>query len=186
MIATQIIKKITQMSLFLGFALFFCAMALAAEQSVKKADAVEPAAKPQASKEASTNKETTEEKIVTVAKEIEGKVSGISANFIAIAYGESKEASLEMAFDLNKDVKVNHKKSLSEIGMGDTVKVDYDEVTRTRDDGKKISKRVAKIISFLRKAEKIPEAIEPEVSPDPGEQSGGEALSLPIKGARQE
>lgn len=127
----------------------------------------------------------TEEKTVTVTKDIEGKVSGISANFIAVVYGENKEASLEMAFDLNKNVKVGHKKSLSEIGMGDTVKVDYDEITKTRDDGKKISRRVARMVTFLRKAEKIPEIAEPEAALD-SQETGEEISPLPIKGIRQE
>lgn len=177
---------LVSIGLFMILALGLSTAALAQEQNIKKTDEIKPAAKPQATKEAPVKKEATEERTVSVPKEIEGKVSGISPNFIAIAYGESKQASLEMAFDLNKNVKVNHKKSLSEIAMGDTVKVDYDEITRTRDDGKKISRRAAKMVTFLRKAEKIPEAAEPEVSSDIEEQSAEESLSLPIKGVRQE
>jgi len=138
---------------------------------------------------AQTQPVKAEEKTVTEAKEVEGVVSGISGSFIAIVYGENKEASLEMAFDLNKNVKVGHKKSLSEIGMGDTVKIDYDQITKTRDDGKKISWRVARMVSFLRKADKKPELTESasdvdngEVAPEPEEES----LPLPIKGIRQE
>jgi hypothetical protein len=140
---------------------------------------------------AEETKEVKKEKEEVVKKEVMGEVSGISPNFIAIVYGQNqeKQSSLEMAFDLNKDVVVTHKKSLSEIGMGDTVKVDYDQITKTKDDGTKISRRLARMVTFLRKAAKKPELTESaspadsgEVAPEPDEES----LPLPIKGIKQE
>lgn len=100
-----------------------------------------------------------QEKEEIARKSVAGEVSGLAPNFIAVLYGQSQEsqAALEMAFDLDKDVKIEHRKSLKEINMGDTVEVAYLEITKTREDGRKISRRVAKVITFVRASEKQPE-----------------------------
>lgn len=96
----------------------------------------------------------TEEKVTIVKKSVTGEVTGIMANFIGVSSGEKSAtgAPREFAFNLNKDVKLEHKKSLNQIGVGDTVRIDYDEVTTEKPDGNKSSKRVVKAISFIRPA----------------------------------
>ena len=106
----------------------------------------------------------------TVAKEFTGMVSGISAGFIAVDGGVSAEskAALEMAFNLDKDVKVVHKKNLSEIVLGDTVTIHYNETTQTSAEGRTMrSTRVREIVF---------------VAPAPKELSSQEEQNLPQAG----
>lgn len=98
------------------------------------------------------------EKIVKVTKEITGEVAGISNNFIAVDYAiDFKEgAALEMAFNIGKDIKIEYKKSLSEIGVGDTVAVIYEEITTKDKEGKiKKTERLPKVIKFISKAKPV-------------------------------
>jgi hypothetical protein len=100
------------------------------------------------------------EKEVVVAMEVSGTVSGLTPNFIAVIYGrnEAEKVSLEMAFSLDKDVRIAHKNSIQEIGLGDEVRITYDEVTRINAEGKIIArKRVAKEVAFVRQAQKVQE-----------------------------
>jgi hypothetical protein len=104
--------------------------------------------------EAKPEEETTE----AVSKQISGEVSGISNNFIAVVYGQDEKTSYEMALNIGKDIKLEHMKSLKEIGVGDKVKVTYDAVYKVDKEGKKrLIKNEPKIISFISKAPKIPE-----------------------------
>lgn len=90
-----------------------------------------------------------------VIKGISGEVSAISKDFIAIVYrrDEAKGTEEEVALPIAKDVIIEHKKSLSEIGAGDIVNVEFEEVTEETDSGFR-SKRIAKVISFIRAAPK--------------------------------
>ena len=102
----------------------------------------------------------TKEKITVTTKEVEGQVTGLSHNFIAVLYGNSAEtgSGLEMGFRIDqKKVRIEHKKDLSEIGMGDIVKISYEETIKTEDNTREISNRQPKVITFLRQAEKKPE-----------------------------
>lgn len=96
-----------------------------------------------------------EEKEEIIRKSVSGEVAGVSANFIAVAYGisEKEQSSLEMAFDVDKNVKIDHKKSIKEIGLGDMVEVVYDEIKKIDAQGKiTSSRRLARVIVFLRAA----------------------------------
>jgi preprotein translocase subunit YajC len=99
----------------------------------------------------------------TTAKEISGEVSGISSNFIAIVYGQNSKTSFEMALIIDKDTKVEHKKSLKEIKPGDTVSVRYEENTETykeetkkgeKKDVTRLLRRIVKTVDFVRAAPK--------------------------------
>jgi hypothetical protein len=121
--------------------------------------------------EAGRTQEVPEEKEEIVKKSVSGAVAGISANFIAIEYGvsEKEQSSLEMAFDVDKDVKIAHKKSLKEIHTGDTVEVAYDEIKKIDAQGKvKSSRRLARVIVFVRAA--------PAPKPESSVLVSGEAL----------
>lgn len=88
-----------------------------------------------------------------VVKGISGEVSAISKDFIAIVYRRdaAKGTEEEIALPIAKDVIIEHKKSLSEIGAGDLVDVEFEEVSEETEGGLK-SRRVAKVISFIRSA----------------------------------
>lgn len=102
-------------------------------------------------------------KETTVAKTVTGIATGVSPKFIAVEYGASLKdgAALEMAFNVDREVRIKNKRSLKDIGMGDTVTVDYDEITKTNLEGKVLSsRRVARSVSFIRPA---PKEVESEV-----------------------
>jgi hypothetical protein len=98
---------------------------------------------------------------VTIKKQIKtvtGEVSAISGNFIAVLYGSDKDTSYEMALNMNKEVKVAHKKSLKDIVQGDTVSVSYEETAEIKEGVQpKVLARVVKEVSFLSTAQKKPE-----------------------------
>lgn len=92
-----------------------------------------------------------------ISKSVLGIVTGVSANFIAVEYGSNQPGpATEMAFNVGKDVKIENKKSIKEISMGDTVEIAYSEMTRIDQDGKKLgSRRVANKVRFIKAAPKI-------------------------------
>jgi len=123
-------------------------------------------------------------KTETVSKTVTGIVSGISYNFIAVMFGQDEkgEVAQEMAFNVDKSVKIEHKSDIGSIKAGDTVSVAYEETTQTSKDGVKTSKRMAKAITFLRPAQVKPEGAENGSL----ESSGNSAdMPLPIKGMKK-
>jgi len=117
--------------------------------------------------------EPEEEAKKTVAvKELQGEVSGISSNFIAILYGQDKKTSYEMALTVDKDVKIENRKSLKDIGVGDIVSVSYEETAETKKEGDKditrVVSRVVKKVRFIRPGAKIQE-IEMRSLEEPGQ-----------------
>jgi len=86
---------------------------------------------------------------------ISGEVSAVSKDFIAVVYRSDKEkgSEEEIALPVAAEAVVEHKQSLSEIGIGDMVDVEYEEYTEETADGPK-SKRVAVVVRFLRAAPK--------------------------------
>lgn len=117
--------------------------------------------------------EGKEKKIIkSEMKEVTGEVGGISKNFLAILYGQDKDASYEMALTIDKDVKLKGKNSLSEIGPGDTVSVSYEEKAETykendekgkEKDVTKVLSRVVKAVTFIKSAPKELQAPEESV-----------------------
>jgi hypothetical protein len=131
--------------------------------------------------EETANKENPKEKVIVETKEILGEVSGISGNFLAVAYGRDPQsgAGLEMAFNIDNKVRIAHKRSIRDINFGDTVKVVYEETTTIKEDGLKISQRVAKMVSFVKAAEKKA-IVEEKLESVPVEEA------IPLKGLKGE
>lgn len=88
-------------------------------------------------------------------KGVSGEVSGISKDFIAIVYrrDEARGSEEEIGLPIATDVILEHKKSLSEIGVGDMVDVEFEEAEEETQEGPR-SKRVAKVVRFIRAAPK--------------------------------
>lgn len=98
-------------------------------------------------------------------KEIQGEVAGISKDSIAIVYNrnEATGEEHEMSFPVSKGVSIVHKKNIKEIAVGDTVNVQYEEVTEKYEEDKEKDSEVnrkAKVITFLKPAVKTPEPLE--------------------------
>lgn len=93
-------------------------------------------------------------------KAITGEVSAISKDFIAIVYNRNQErgSEEEIALPLAKNVIIEHKKSLSEIAVGDMVSVEFEEMSESDERGGERTKRTARVLSFVRAAPKKTES----------------------------
>ena len=102
-------------------------------------------------------REEKKEKIKAVhAKVIEGVVSGIDKNGIAIVYSKDDAQGIEyeLYIPLEGNVVLKRAKRLAHIKMGDTVKVEYAENVVEEEEGKDVSKIKAQAITFLKAAPK--------------------------------
>ena len=100
-------------------------------------------------------------KEIIKTKEVIGRLSSRSPintpNYIGITLIDSRgnDTNRDMFFSVDKDLKVSYKKKFSDIKIGDTVRVIYDEIMQVTEDGQeKLIKRTAKIIKFVRSKEK--------------------------------
>jgi hypothetical protein len=113
------------------------------------------------SKSAPAIPQTPRETIISVqSKEIQGEVSALCKDFIAISYYFDKDTNeeKEVLLPLDKYLKVERKGSLAQIGVGDIVFARYEEVKKIDHQGIERLERVAKVISFIRAAEKKSES----------------------------
>ncbi len=99
------------------------------------------------------------EKVET--KEVIGRLSSRSPintpNYIGITLIDSRgnDTNHDMFFSVDEELKVQHKRKFSDIKIGDTVRVIYDEIMQVTEDGQeKLIKRTARIIKFVRAKEK--------------------------------
>jgi len=133
---------------------------------------------------AQENQENKEKNIEVTMKELTGVISALSPSFIAIETGVDAQqgAATEAAFNLSKNVRIEHKNSLKEIKVGDIVTVGYEETIETRDDGRKMRKTSVKTITFLKPAPAEMTALEETTPPGEGDAKGD---SLPLKGLKE-
>ena len=84
-------------------------------------------------------------------KEVQGRVSNFSREYITITYEEDREKGIEneIMLPVEDNIRVVHKKSLEEIKIGDIVNVQYEQITEEYEEGQK-RKRKAKVIKFIR------------------------------------
>lgn len=95
-------------------------------------------------------KEEKEEEVAEV-KELTGELISFTPRgdpkFITIAV---KKENTDYIFLIDENIKVVHKKNLNEIAIGDTVRVKYHVIIETSEEGNERSKRVAKVIKFIK------------------------------------
>lgn len=122
-----------------------------------------------------------EEKVTKITKQVTGEIAGISKNFIAVDYGLNAQGTSmqEMAFNLDKNIKIEHKRSLAELYLGDTVTVTYEEITKTDKQGGKWVNCIPKVITFVRPAQKSLESIAPQ-------EAATQEENIPLKGIKGE
>lgn len=107
-----------------------------------------------------------EKKIEVLSKKLNGEIGGVSSSFLAVVYAIDANGAREMAMNIDKNTKVVNKKGVSDLKVGDTVSVVYEETTETikvkkedKEENKvKVRGRVAKLIT-VTKAAPEPEAI---------------------------
>ena len=101
-----------------------------------------------------------EEEIIIVMKEVSGEVGAISSSLITIIYNRDEEKKIEYEIDLpiDKDIRIVHKRRLSDISIGDIVRVKYEERQKEEQIQKegiaetktKVIGRKAKVVTFIR------------------------------------
>jgi len=77
-------------------------------------------------------------------------------NYIGIILIDNRgnDTNRDMFFSVDKNLKISHKKKFSDIQIGDTVKIVYDQITQvTEESEEKNIKRVAKTVKFVRSKE---------------------------------
>lgn len=100
-------------------------------------------------------KESKEEAATSVAsKEITGEVSGVSNNSIAVVYKKdlAKGEEYEVLLLVDGTVQLERIKNITQLKIGDTVTVAYDESFQTNQEGTEITDRKVKTIKFMKPA----------------------------------
>ncbi|GEM_PF-6523896 len=90
--------------------------------------------------------------IKSVGKQVTGQVSGISKDYIGIVYQADKNTEREMGVMIKGVPTLERVKELNEIEMGDTVTVEFSEVTEKDENDQEVMKHVATKIIFVKKA----------------------------------
>lgn len=100
--------------------------------------------------------------------EISGEISAIGRDFISVIYkrDEKKGAEYEVLVPIDAGTKLERKRSLSELNLGDTVNIQFEDMTLEDAGREKNMERKAKVISFVRPAVRKPEPPRP---PEPGD-----------------
>jgi hypothetical protein len=88
-------------------------------------------------------------------KEVQGEVTWVGKNRIAVVYAESGTSESEILLPFDKDVKLEHIQQLGQIAQGDIVRIQYEEVVEESAQGRK-EERKAKVISFVRSGLRAP------------------------------
>jgi len=106
--------------------------------------------------------------IMRTSNEVIGEISAMGKNFIALIYERDKEkgTEYEMLLPIDAGIKLEHKKNMSELQVGDTVTIQYEDTAFEDANMAKKMERKAQVISFVRAAVKKPEPPHP---PEPGD-----------------
>jgi len=119
---------------------------------------------------------------ISTAKDVQGEISWMNKKYIAVSYNRDlqKGTEEEMLLPIDKGIKLEHKKSLSELKIGDTVRVQYQEDAEVDDQGNQENgRRRATVVSFIKAA-----ANKPELSSAESAAQGDEKFE--IKGTKGE
>jgi len=89
---------------------------------------------------------------------VNGEISGITKKFISVVYKKDAETNTdyEMLILIDENVRLDHKKSLSELNVGDSVSIEYEDATVEDSAKRQKLRRTAKVISFVKSAPPAP------------------------------
>jgi hypothetical protein len=90
-------------------------------------------------------------------KEVQGEVSGIGYGSISIVYQRDieKGTAEEILLPVDEVEQIIHKQNIKQINVGDTVSIQYDEITQETENGPNILRK-AKVITFIKPAAPLP------------------------------
>ncbi|MFH1062871.1 MAG: hypothetical protein V1747_08345 [Candidatus Omnitrophota bacterium] len=91
------------------------------------------------------------------SKEIQGIVSGIGYGSISVEYkGDAEKGTAEeILLPLDEMEQIIHKQNIKQINVGDTVSIQYDEITQETEKGPTLLRK-AKVITFIKPAAPLP------------------------------
>lgn len=103
-------------------------------------------------------------KTTTKTSELQGEISAINKNIIAIVYqrSEAKGSEEEALFYLTPEIKFLHITDSSQLRAGDTVRIQFEEITEEYKEAGPQKQRTVKAIDFVKSATKSPYVFEPE------------------------
>jgi|GEM_PF-2989969 len=96
-------------------------------------------------------------KVAEKKKAVQGEVVYLTKDYIAIVYSRDKGIENEILLPIDKNLKLEHLRSLSNLNVGDTVAVEFLETTEQDQNGKLKKIRTGTVVTFVRPAQKKPE-----------------------------
>lgn len=104
----------------------------------------------------------------TATGSVTGEITVIGRNTISVLYSEDKGKGIEyeMVVPIDSDIRLEHKKNITDFKVGDTVTINYEDTTTGDSDKNLKTERKAKVISFVKAVVK---KLEPTRPPEPGE-----------------
>lgn len=96
-----------------------------------------------------------EKKILnTEQNELSGVISGITKGSVSLVYEQDKKKDIEYeaVFPIDKNIQFEHVKSLSDLKIGDEVKIRFEDTNFEYPDKSQKLQRKAKVISFIKAA----------------------------------
>lgn len=101
--------------------------------------------------------------------EIQGEISEIGKDYISIIYQRDTEKGIEyeMLFPVDESAKFEHRNSLKEFGVGDTVRIQFEDTAEEKAGAEQLKRKV-KVINFVSPAPK-----KPPVAAEPGNEDPG-------------
>ncbi|MDD5584483.1 MAG: hypothetical protein PHV55_05480 [Candidatus Omnitrophica bacterium] len=103
------------------------------------------------------------------AKSIQGEVTWIGKNKIAVVYSRGEGSEEEMLLPFDGNVTLERVSDLSQIQQGDTVYIQYEETTQETKEGASQSVAKANAISFVRPGTRKPVQAQSSGSDSEGE-----------------
>ncbi len=115
-------------------------------------------------------------------KVIEGEVSAITKDGVAVVYHRdtAKGTEDEVFIPLDSSIQLVHKRSISEIKVGDIVSIQYYEQIKEGKKNEPGNKFKGTVLTFLKPAVKKPEA----QATDSNEEENDSGTALPLKGIK--
>jgi hypothetical protein len=96
-------------------------------------------------------------KVAEKKKQLQGEVVYLSKDYISIVYSRDKAIENEILLPIDKNLKLEHLRSLANLKIGDTVAVQFMETTEQDEQGNRKKIRTGTVVTFIRPAQKKPE-----------------------------
>jgi hypothetical protein len=96
-------------------------------------------------------------KVAEKKKAVQGEVVYLSKEYISIVYSRANGIENEILLPIDKNLKLEHLRSLANLKVGDTVAVEFAEITEQDQEGKRKKIRAGTVITFVRPAQPKPE-----------------------------